>query len=104
MKIEKHSKAFLMAMDKIPQLVAELAEWEGVKKQIIQEEVCQYSSSGSMFGRSLFTIDADDMLDHIKKAKKRIDCTVEFCDNKVTIKRTMSNKEYCIATYTPITA
>lgn len=105
MKIQRHSKAYAMACERIPQVVAELCqEYLGASLQYFRQEVRCYTPSGFCFSRDLHTIDEDDLVDHIKKAKKRPDCSITISDTVITVRRDLRNGDYYIAEYTPITA
>lgn len=94
---------FSEAMNQIPGIVAEIADWNGIRRleNTIKETVCEYTPSGVMCGRSDFLIDEDDLLDHIAKAKKK-HYDIVITDTSVTIRRNMSDASYYIATYTPM--
>lgn len=91
--------------DAICRTVSELAEYytdNGAQR--IKLTVNEYLPSGKLCGISTFAIDADDLLDHVKKAKKRTDCTVDVSDTTVTITRTWENGGKYVAVYVPVAA
>lgn len=91
--------------DAICRTVSELAEYyTDNDAQRIKLTVNEYLPSGKLCGISTFAIDADDLLDHVKKAKKRTDCTVTVTDASVTITRTWANGGKYVAVYVPVAA
>lgn len=104
MNIVRHSEAYYTLLDKIPQVVAQIKQWEGItNKQLFAETVCEYTRSGSLFSKSSFCVDEDDILDHIKQAKKRADCTIDVTDASVVITRSVKDGTKFVATYVPVT-
>ena len=93
---------FYKALEQIPGVVAKIAAWNNIQTKLYSEVVECYTQSGTMFSKDVFTIDEDEFLDHVERAKKQWDCSIEtVSDEKVVIKRTKRNGEYYIATYRP---
>ena len=105
MKIIRHSPAFYAAVDKIPEPVAQIVQWEEpTNKQLVKETITEYGPSGSVWSINHFCIDEDDLLDHVKQAARRTDCSVDITESLVTITRTLRDKSRKVATYVPMTA
>lgn len=71
--------------------------------QIIKETIKEYSPSGTLWSVGHFVIDADDLLDHVKAAKKRR-FTIDVTDDSVTITRTMNDGSKYVVSYVPVSA
>lgn len=87
----------------IPDIVATLAKAEGIDLNV-EMNVDYYTKWGSIWNHDRDIISDTEMLRQIEKAK-RMRCEVTFTQTKdddiVTVKRTLSNGEWIIATYTP---
>lgn len=104
MKIVSHSKSFYSAMDKIPEAVAVLAaEYHDNTVQYFRQTVRWFTPGGSLYSMDTHLVDEDDILDHVKKAKKRSDCTILVSPTLVEVRRNLSSGDYIIAEYVPIT-
>lgn len=103
MKVTIGSKAYFMALDRIPQTVAELAAYYGEKSALFCETVAEYSRYGSMFSKSDFVVPVEDLIDHIKKAKKT-GFTVEMDGDDVVISKNRKDGTRVVATYSLIAA
>lgn len=104
MKIVSHSKAYYMALDKIPQVVAELRSYYSKNEDVLfRETVAEYSTSGFMYSKSDFVVTADDVMDHIKRSKKN-GFIVEMNGDNVVISKDRSDGTRLVATYSAIAA
>ena len=104
MKIELFNKA----IDKIPNVVAQLAAYEEGKEEMILETVCEYSNHGTLWSKSSFVCSEPEMMDHLEQAKRRADCEIilpDYDDPKndlyFSVKRTLNDGRYFIAEYKP---
>ena len=95
--------SYQKCLDLVPDIVARLAKEEGVELNV--EMVVEYFTKwGSVWSKDRDIISDTEMLRHIEKAKK-MHCEVTFTeteeDDIITVKRTLSNGEWIIATYKP---
>ena len=92
--------AYRNAQKKIPEIVGVLKARSRGEDYMIEEVVEEYSSEGSLLGRSQFFIIEEDLLNHIRQAKQKgFDITVE--DDRVLI-RVERASGYYFATYRPV--
>lgn len=90
-------------LDLVPDIVARLAKEEGVELNV-EMQVDYFTKWGSVWSHDRHVISDTELLRHIDKAK-RMHCEVTFTeteeDDIITVKRTLSNGEWIIATYKP---
>lgn len=104
MQIVSHSKAYYMALERIPQAVAELCSYYSDKNEVLfHERVMEYSKSGSMYSKSDFVATADEVMSHVKRAKKN-GFTVELDGDDVVVSKNRSDGTRVVATYSAIAA
>lgn len=87
------------ALDKVPDLAAELMNYYGADVDI-EQVVELYTEYGKLWTVDRYVIGEYELLRHVKLAKqKHFDITVS--DTEVTVKRILSNGDYYLVHYRP---
>lgn len=92
--------AYRKAQEKIPEIVGVLKARSRGEDYMIEEVVEEYSSEGSLLGRSRFFIIEEDLLNHIRQAKQK-DFAITVKNDRVLI-RVERASGYYLATYRPV--
>lgn len=100
------AELFEKCLDLIPDIVADIVEWNTPKTQEprrMYREIVDYFTPNNICTRhNSFLIDEEELLDHIERARKQWDCSIdEASDTQVVIRRTSTSGNYVIATYSP---
>lgn len=92
--------AYRKALEKIPEIVGILKARSRDEDYMIEEVVDEYSSEGSLLGKSQFFIIEEYLLNHIRQAKQK-GFAITVNDDRVLI-RVERASGYYLATYRPV--
>ena len=87
------------ALDKVPDLAAELMNYYGDDVDI-EQVVELYTEQGKLWTTDRFIIGEYELLRHVKLAKRN-HCEITVSDTEVTVKRILSNGDYYLVHYKP---
>ena len=91
-------------LEKVPDLAMEIMGYQGSKEPEYEEVVRNYTAKGTMYSVDHFMISELTLLNHIKRAKRHPECTIEVRADLVVVRRTRRDGSYSIAEYRPTEA
>ena len=96
------AELFAKAIEKVPVVVAQMANWNTGKEYWMQK-VVHYNKWGTNSVWSTETMDADEMKSMLRRAdKKGYEITAADDGLSINVRRNLPDGEYFIVTYAPI--
>ena len=91
---------YFQALEKIPFVIVQLAEYDGVRIRDFLLTVREYTPSGLQLLANHFWLDKKELLAHVEQAAA-IGCEIGIEGKTITIRRNLPDGKYFIAVYEP---
>ena len=91
---------FLQAIEIIPHVVAQMAEYEGIRVRPILLTVYGYTPNGLILSIDHFWLEKKDLRAQLDQAEAQ-GCDVDLQGHTITVRRNLPDGKYYIAKYEP---
>ena len=93
-------RRYLLALGRIPAVIAQMAEYEGICLRDYLLSIRMYTLGGLQLSLDHFWIEKKELLEHVEQAITQ-GCKVQVQGKTITIQKKLPDGKYVIALYEP---